>query len=100
MSIWKREITKEEKAFANAIKSKLMYTKIPRPAVTAFLLTEDYIKFQDGKYGEYYETIEDFWHVFNYAIEHERERCINICEGFGENGLSPFDCADKIIGNR
>ena len=65
-----RELTADEKAFARAADSNGGF---PDEAVIAFLLSEDDDEFYDGKYGDYYSSLQDMSNVFWSALEYARE---------------------------
>jgi hypothetical protein len=65
-----RELTADEKAFARAVDSNGGF---PDEAVIAFLLSEDDDEFYDGKYGDYYSSLQDMSNVFWSALEYARE---------------------------
>jgi hypothetical protein len=82
-----------QKAFIEAIDS---IGGIPVEAVIEFLIMESDDFYRNSKYREHYTQLEDCWQVFQFAITHEKRRCISICDKLGDDGLDGHYCADVI----
>ena len=82
------ELTKKELAFVDAM---LNIGGVPEEATIRFIADGDL-----GKYSGHYTTLSDCLLMFNFAIEYERQRCMAICEGVGDDGLDGHHAADAI----
>ena len=87
------ELTKKQLAFVEAIKC---IGGIPKDAAIKYFEDD---RMYESEYSDYYTIIADCWLMFELGIEHERKRCMIICEGAGFDGLDSFHCLDVIGSN-